>query len=36
MPKPTLLAALLLGVLAMTFKIFFLFRKKTTPHHPDI
>jgi LPXTG-motif cell wall-anchored protein len=36
MPKPAHIAAILLGALLMTLKILFLFRKKNSPHHPDI
>jgi hypothetical protein len=36
MPKPAHIAAVLLGVFVMTLKILLLFRKKNTPHHPDI
>ncbi len=32
MPKPSLIAALLLGVLIMTLKIVFLLRKNGGPH----
>jgi hypothetical protein len=32
MPKPTTLAALIMGVLIMTLKILFLLRKKDHPH----
>jgi hypothetical protein len=35
MQKPTLLAALLLGVIVMTFKIIFLLRKNRAPHEAD-
>ena len=35
MRKPAFLATLLLGVLVMTLKIVFLYRKNDTPHDPN-